>query len=228
MNPTALNEALADRYVVEREIGRGGMATVFLARDLRHDRLVALKVLESGARRRPRRRALPERDPRHREPAASRTCCRCSIRARPTGMLFYVMPFVEGESLRARLDREKQLPVDEAVRIAHRDRGTRSTTRTPTASSIATSSPRTFCSSTARPSSPTSASRSPSATPAEAASRRPASRSARRSTCRPSRRPATARSTAAATSIRSARCSTRCSPASRRTSAAPGRRSSRS
>ena len=117
MNPTVLNEALADRYIVEREIGRGGMATVFLARDLRHDRLVALKLLnpELGAVlgverflseiRVTANLQHPNLLPLFDSGAAN-------------GMLFYVMPFVEGESLRARLDREKQLPVDEALRIA--------------------------------------------------------------------------------------------------------------
>ena len=117
MNPTALNEALADRYIVEREIGRGGMATVFLARDLRHDRLVALKLLnpELGAVlgverflseiRVTANLQHPNLLPLFDSGAAD-------------GMLFYVMPFVDGESLRARLDREKQLPVDEALRIA--------------------------------------------------------------------------------------------------------------
>src|SRR5436190_12154357 len=117
MNPTALNEALADRYIVEREIGRGRMATVFLARDLRHDRLVALKLLnpELGAIlgverflseiRVTANLQHPNLLPLFDSGAAD-------------GMLFYVMPFVDGESLRARLDREKQLPVDEALRIA--------------------------------------------------------------------------------------------------------------
>src|SRR5829696_1355994 len=117
MNPTVLNEALAGRYGVEREIGHGGMATVYLARDLRHDRRVALKVL------------LPEL-------AAVIGLERFLTEIRVTahlqhpnllplfdsgeadGLLYYVMPFVDGESLRARLDRETQLPVQEAVRIA--------------------------------------------------------------------------------------------------------------
>src|SRR5262249_21018909 len=108
---------LTDRYVVEREIGRGGMAMVFLARDVRHDRKVALKVLnpELGAVlgverflseiRVTANLQHPNLLPLFDSGAAD-------------GMLFYVMPFVDGESLRARLDREKQLPVDEALRIA--------------------------------------------------------------------------------------------------------------
>jgi len=117
MDSTALTKALRDRYVVEREIGRGGMATVFLARDLRHDRLVALKLLnpELGAVlgverflseiRVTANLQHPNLLPLFDSGAAD-------------GLLFYVMPFVDGESLRARLEREKQLPIDEALRIA--------------------------------------------------------------------------------------------------------------
>jgi eukaryotic-like serine/threonine-protein kinase len=121
-----LTSALADRYHVEREIGRGGMATVFLARDLRHERQVALKVLnpELGAVLGVERflseirvtanlqhpNLLPLFD--------SGEVATGTYSAPGSSLLFYVMPFVEGESLRARLDREKQLPVHEAVRIA--------------------------------------------------------------------------------------------------------------
>src|SRR6184192_2362421 len=109
--------ALADRYRVDRELGRGGMATVYLAHDIRHDRKVALKVL-------------------HPDLAAALGAQRFLSEIRTTanlqhphivplhdsgetgGFLFYVMPFVEGESLRDRLNREPQLPVEEAVRIA--------------------------------------------------------------------------------------------------------------
>ena len=122
---SALAEALGDRYVLERELGRGGMATVYLARDLRHDRKVALKVLRPelsaiiGADRflseirttanLQHPHILPLFDSGHTAP-----------RADGTGgtFLYYVMPYVEGESLRDRLVREKQLPVAEAVRIA--------------------------------------------------------------------------------------------------------------
>lgn len=112
-----LRATLADRYAIEREIGAGGMATVFLARDLRHERDVALKVLkpELGA-------VL----------GTERFLSEIRVTAKlqhpnllplfdsgsADGLLFYVMPFVAGETLRTRLDREKQLPVDEALRIA--------------------------------------------------------------------------------------------------------------
>src|SRR5687767_5513199 len=123
----ALNSmiALTGRYEIEREIGRGGMATVYLARDVRHARHVALKVLspELGAVLGTERflaeirvtanlqhpNLLPLFDSGEAVPPGQETG--------GTGLLFYVMPFVEGESLRARLDREKQLPVDEAIRI---------------------------------------------------------------------------------------------------------------
>jgi Tol biopolymer transport system component len=112
-----LGRALADRYEIEREVGQGGMATVYLARDLRHDRQVALKVLRPelasilGAERflseikTTAHLQHPHILPLHDSGEAD-------------GLVFYVMPYVEGESLRDRLAREKQLPVDEAVRIA--------------------------------------------------------------------------------------------------------------
>jgi serine/threonine protein kinase/dipeptidyl aminopeptidase/acylaminoacyl peptidase len=112
-----LSTALAGRYEIEREIGRGGMATVYLARDVKHHRRVALKVLapELGA-------VL----------GAERFLSEIRVTANlqhpnllplfdsgeVDGLLYYVMPYVEGETLRARLAREKQLPVDEAVHIA--------------------------------------------------------------------------------------------------------------
>ncbi len=115
--PAALVEALAGRYAIEREIGAGGMATVYLARDLRHERQVALKVL------RPELAALLGAE---RFLAEIRTTANLQHpgilplfdSGEGGGQLFYVMPFVEGESLRARLDHEGQLPVAEAVRIA--------------------------------------------------------------------------------------------------------------
>jgi len=111
-----LGSALAGRYVLERELGAGGMATVWLARDLRHDRSVALKVL------RPELTAVL---------GAERFLDEIRLTARldhphiltlidsgeADGLLFYVLPYVRGESLRARLDHEKQLPLDEAVRL---------------------------------------------------------------------------------------------------------------
>jgi serine/threonine-protein kinase len=112
-----LNAALVDRYVIERELGRGGMATVYLARDLRHDRHVALKVLdpELGAVLGVERflseiRVTANLQHPHLLPLFDSGAA--------DGLLFYVMPFIDGESLRARLERERQLPVDEAVRLS--------------------------------------------------------------------------------------------------------------
>jgi serine/threonine protein kinase/Flp pilus assembly protein TadD len=115
--PPELAAALSDRYAIEREIGEGGMATVYLARDLKHDRLVALKVL------RPEVSAAlaAERFLREVKITASLDHPRIltlidSGEAR--GFLYCVLPFVRGESLRQRLDREGRLGVDEAVDIA--------------------------------------------------------------------------------------------------------------
>ena len=108
--------AVSARYRVEREIGRGGMATVYLAADLRHRRKVALKVLEPEL-------ALAvgaERFLREIEIAAQINhphIVPLYDSGEAEGYLYYVMPFVEGESLRQRLDRERQLPVDEALSI---------------------------------------------------------------------------------------------------------------
>jgi WD40 repeat protein len=115
--PSQLSAALAGRYTLEREIGAGGMATVYLAHDLKHDRDVAIKVLhpDLGA-------AL----------GADRFLSEIRTTARlqhphllalldsgdADGLLYYVMPVVNGESLRARLRRERQLAVADAVRIA--------------------------------------------------------------------------------------------------------------
>ena len=113
-----LTAALADRYRIERELGAGGMATVYLAEDLKHHRRVALKVL------RPELAAAlgPERFLREIEITAQLSApahpAAATTRARPAGLLYYVMPYVEGESLRDRLEREKQLPLDDALRIA--------------------------------------------------------------------------------------------------------------
>ena len=114
--PSYLSAALAGRYRIVRELGRGGMATVYLARDLKHDRNVALKVL-------------------HQDVASSLGVDRFLAEIKTTarlqhphilplydsgeaaGQLFYVMPQVEGESLRECIDREKQLPLDEATRL---------------------------------------------------------------------------------------------------------------
>src|SRR4051812_32248269 len=111
-----LSSALADRYRIERPLGEGGMATVYLAHDLKHDRKVAVKVLKP-------------------ELAAVLGAERFVVEIKTTaalqhphvlplfdsgeadGFLYYVMPFIDGETLRARLDRETQLGVEEAVRI---------------------------------------------------------------------------------------------------------------
>ena len=112
-----LNTSLAGRYAIDREIGRGGMATVYLARDLRHDRRVALKVLspELGAVLGVERFLAEIKTTAG---LAHPNLLPLFDSGEADGHLFYVMPFVEGESLRARLSREKQLPVDEALRIA--------------------------------------------------------------------------------------------------------------
>jgi serine/threonine-protein kinase len=112
-----LKAALADRYTIERELGAGGMATVYLAQDLKHDRQVAIKVLKP-------------------ELAAVLGAERFVVEIKTTvalqhphilplfdsgvadGFLYYVMPFIQGETLRSKLDRETQLGIDEAVRIA--------------------------------------------------------------------------------------------------------------
>jgi TolB-like protein len=112
-----LTRALADRYAIERELGSGGMATVYLAQDLKHDRQVAVKVLrpELAAALGPARFlqeikiAANLRHP-HILPLYDS--------GEADGFLYYVMPFVEGESLRDRLDREKQLAIDDALRVA--------------------------------------------------------------------------------------------------------------
>ena len=112
-----LRTALADRYRIERELGRGGMATVYLAHDLRHDRPVALKVLHPHLGH-----ALgPERFQREIRLAARLQhphILTVHDSGEAGGRLWFTMPFIEGESLRDRLDREKQLPVDTALRIA--------------------------------------------------------------------------------------------------------------
>ena len=115
--PDRLAAALADRYRLERELGAGGMATVYLAQDLRHDRKVAIKVL------RPELAAIIGAERFLREIKTIATLQHPHIlglidSGEVQGTAYYVMPFVEGESLRDRLTREKQLPITEAVRIA--------------------------------------------------------------------------------------------------------------
>jgi len=111
-----LSAALSGRYRIERELGAGGMATVYLAQDLKHDRKVALKVLK------PELAAVL---------GAERFLAEIKVTANlqhpnllplfdsgeAGGFLYYVMPYIEGETLRARLQRERQLPVDETVRL---------------------------------------------------------------------------------------------------------------
>jgi serine/threonine-protein kinase len=109
--------ALAGRYRIERELGAGGMATVYLAHDVRHDRKVALKVL------RPELSAILGGERFLAEIKTTANLQHPHILSlfdsgEADGLVFYVMPYVEGESLRDRLTREKQLPVEEAVAIA--------------------------------------------------------------------------------------------------------------
>ena len=111
-----LQTALATSYTLERELGRGGMATVFLAHDLRHDRPVALKVLHPDLAR----TLGPERFQREIRLAARLQhphILTVHDSGEAAGHLWFTMPFVEGESLRERLRRERQLPVDAALRI---------------------------------------------------------------------------------------------------------------
>ena len=111
-----LQGGLADRYRLERELGRGGMATVYLAQDLKHDRTVALKVLH------PELAATLGPDRFQREIRTTARLQHPHILAvldsgESAGQLWYTMPYVEGESLRDRLRRESQLPLEEALVI---------------------------------------------------------------------------------------------------------------
>src|SRR5688572_27432409 len=112
-----VSAALSDRYRIERELGQGGMATVYLAQDLKHDRKVALKVLK------PELAAVLGADRFVVEIKTTASLQHPHIlplfdSGTADGFLFYVMPFIEGETLRDKLNRETQLGVDEAVRIA--------------------------------------------------------------------------------------------------------------
>jgi TolB-like protein/tRNA A-37 threonylcarbamoyl transferase component Bud32 len=112
-----LRASLADRYTIERELGEGGMATVYLAEDLKHQRQVAIKVL------RPELAAAIGADRFLREITTTANLRHPHIlplydSGAAGDTLFYVMPFVDGESLRDRLSREKQLPLDDALQIA--------------------------------------------------------------------------------------------------------------
>jgi serine/threonine-protein kinase len=112
-----LTTALADRYAIEREIGSGGMATVYLAQDVRHDRKVAIKVLK------PELAAALGHERFLREITTTANLRHPHVlplydSGEAGEFLFYVMPYVEGESLRDRLSREKQLSLDHALQVA--------------------------------------------------------------------------------------------------------------
>ena len=114
---TRLNAALEGRYRIERQLGEGGMATVYLADDLKHERKVALKVLK------PELAAVVGAERFLAEIKTTANLQHPHIlplfdSGEADSFLFYVMPYIEGETLRDRLEREQQLPVDEAVRIA--------------------------------------------------------------------------------------------------------------
>src|SRR3989442_12364616 len=112
-----MQAAFAGHYTIERELGRGGMATVYLARDLKHHRRVALKVLKPELAA-----ALgPDRFLREIEIAAGLAhphILPLYDSGEAGGFLYYVMPYVEGESLRDRLMRERQLPVGDGRQLA--------------------------------------------------------------------------------------------------------------
>ena len=121
--PASVTAALADRYLLERELGQGGMATVYLAEDVRHHRKVAVKVLRPelaavlGSERFLREITITAGlEHPHILPLLDSGAIPGDGSAPPT--LYYVMPLVEGESLRDRLDREKQLPLEEALTFA--------------------------------------------------------------------------------------------------------------
>jgi serine/threonine-protein kinase len=115
--PSRLTSALADRYRLERPLGEGGMATVYLAQDLRHNRQVAIKVLK------PELAAVVGAERFLAEIETTANLQHPHIlplfdSGEADGFLFYVMPYIEGETLADRIGREKQLPVDEALGIA--------------------------------------------------------------------------------------------------------------
>jgi serine/threonine-protein kinase len=113
--PNGLRAALSDRYTVERELGRGGMATVYLARDLRHDRAVAVKVVDQNIGLAGAERFL--REIRFASKLTHPHVLGVYDSGETNGVLYYVMPYVEGETLRTRLVREGALPVGDAVRL---------------------------------------------------------------------------------------------------------------
>ncbi|MEP7383287.1 MAG: serine/threonine-protein kinase, partial [Gemmatimonadota bacterium] len=119
-----LSALLADRYRIERPLGEGGMATVYLAEDIKHDRKVAVKVL------RPELAAILGADRFVQEIKTTAQLqhphilplydsgSTAAAQGGSTEFLYYVMPYIQGETLRERLNREVQLGVDEAVKIA--------------------------------------------------------------------------------------------------------------
>ena len=115
--PDRLTAALSDRYRIERELGQGGMATVYLAHDLRHEREVAIKVLHpdlgavlGGERFLSEIKTTARLQHPHILPLLDSGAA--------DGLLYYVMPYVRGETLRTRLTRERQLPLEDAIQIA--------------------------------------------------------------------------------------------------------------
>src|ERR671938_44123 len=124
----SLADALRDHYVLETELGRGGMATVYLAQDLRHDRPVALKVLHPdlaqslGPERFQREIRLAARL-QHPHILGVHDSGEAGAREAGGGQLWFTMPYVEGETLRERLARERQLPVEDALKIAREATG---------------------------------------------------------------------------------------------------------
>ena len=113
-----LAEALGDRYALEHELGRGGMATVYLARDVHGRQAVAVKVMHPGLVA----DIGAERFLREMEIAASLThplIVPLFESGNAGGIPYYIMPYVEGESLYARLERERQLPLEDALQITH-------------------------------------------------------------------------------------------------------------
>jgi serine/threonine protein kinase len=114
---TRLNAALEGRYAIERELGAGGMATVYLAKDLKHNRNVALKVLK------PELAAVVGAERFLAEIETTANLQHPHIlplfdSGEADSFLFYVMPYVEGETLRGRIDREKQLSIEDAIDLA--------------------------------------------------------------------------------------------------------------
>ena len=115
-DPARLTAALADRYRLEHELGQGGMATVYLAEDLKHHRQVAIKVLK------PELAAVLGADRFVQEIKTTAALQHPHIlplfdSGQADGFLYYVMPYIEGETLRRKLDREHQLGIEEAVKI---------------------------------------------------------------------------------------------------------------